>query len=289
MGKNIAAVVVTFNRLEFLKEVIQSLENQTIKPDRIIVVNNGSDDGTEEWLKSHDGLDVINQGNTGSSGGQYTGIKAAFETGCDWIWTMDDDVIPDKTCLEKLMKNIGKSRIHAPLRYNEKNEPFYNDVKKFNLTFPFKSIWRGVFNEEDIKQEYISAEGITFEGPLFHRSLVEEIGLPEKAFFIYGDDTEYFIRAKKAGFNLFIVRDARSFRKLPYLDPNDEFSWKHYYVIRNIIAIDVLHGNLPVRILRPFVYFLKWIVSSGNLKDLKVTFKAFKDGYFYKSDGNLPV
>ena len=75
----VAAVAVTFNRLEFLKELITSLKNQSRTPDEIIIVNNSSTDGTEEWLAEQDGLTVIKQGNTGSSGGQYTAYKTAYE------------------------------------------------------------------------------------------------------------------------------------------------------------------------------------------------------------------
>jgi GT2 family glycosyltransferase len=285
---NIIAVVVTYNRLELLKKVLESLRSQTLKPFKIIVVNNGSTDGTLEWLGNQDDLEIITQDNIGSSGGQFTGIKAAFESGEDWIWVMDDDVIPAGNCLENLVKEIGKNRIHAPLRYDKKNKPFHNDVKKFNISNPFRSIWDGVIDKDDIKKEFIKAEGITFEGPLFHRTLVEKIGLPEKEFFIYGDDTEFFIRAVKAGYKIYVIRDACSQRQLEYADPSEEFSWKHYYVIRNIIAIDVLHGNLGVRTLRPFAYLLKWIFTSKSFNDIKTTFKAFKDGYFYKS-GNQDI
>ena len=280
--RNIAAVVVTFNRLELLKEVVKGLREQTVSADKIIVVNNGSSDGTKEWLSEQNDLFVIEQANTGSSGGQYAGIKTAYEMGFDWIWTMDDDVVHEKNCLENLLENISENRIHAPLRYDVSGLPYYNDVKKFNLANPFRSLWQGVFKPEDITMQYIPAEGITFEGPLFHRSLIEQTGFPDKNFFIFADDTEFFIRAKKSKYNIFIVRDAKSNRKLPGVELTEKFSWKHYYIIRNIIAIDVMYGNLAVRILRPFGYFVKWILRCHGLKDIKVTIRAFRDGYFYK-------
>ncbi len=281
--EKIAAVVVTYNRLPYLKELIVALREQSRKPDEIIVVDNGSDDGTGDWLKAQEDLSVVTQENLGSSGGQYTGFETAFNRGFDWIWTMDDDVAPAKNCLERLLENIEEKRVHAPLRYDTDGEPFLNDVKRFNLTFPFKSIWRGVFTAEDIKKEYIAAEGITFEGPLFHRSLIEKIGLPEKDFFIHADDSDYFIRAKKAGYKIFVVRDALLRKKLPYKDPDKAFTWKHYYIIRNVAALDVLHGNLFVRVLRPFAYLIKWILAARNYNNLKTVLRAFRDAYFYKS------
>ena len=89
----VIAVVVTYNRLELLKRNISCLRRN--RPlDTILVVNNGSTDGTAQWLATQSGLHVINQENVGGSGGFYTGIREAFLQEADWIWCMDDDVFP---------------------------------------------------------------------------------------------------------------------------------------------------------------------------------------------------
>jgi GT2 family glycosyltransferase len=283
MNKSVSVVVVTFNRLDFLKDIINSLKEQTYRPDRIIVVNNSSTDGTGEWLAGQSGLVVIHQSNVGSSGGQYTGIKAAYESGSDFIWAMDDDVLPEKNCLEKLMEYAAEDAVYAPLRIADSGEVYINDTIKLNLDNPFSSIWTEIIGEEHLENELIPAEGITFEGPLMPREIVGKLGLPEKKFFIYADDTEYFARAVKAGIKAYLVRDARLHRRLPgYFDPT-EFGWKHYYMIRNIIAVDVLHGSPSVRWLRPFAYMASWLRRCRKPADIATTLRAFADGYFYKS------
>lgn len=279
----IASVIITYNRINFLKEIIDAVRNQSRKPDAIIVVNNSSSDGTLEWLNEQEDLIVVTQDNVGSSGGQFTGIKKAYDMGFDWIWTMDDDVVPDNHCLEILMDTEDPLIIRAPLRFTPVGIPFENDAISYNLSNPFRSIWNDLLSIELLKDSKISAVGITFEGPLFHRSLVEKIGLPEKKIFIFGDDTEFFIRASEAGWSSFVYRDAKLNRKLnPDSDPSN-FTWKTYYMVRNIIAIDILHGNLAVRIIRPFGYLLKWLFRAKTSSDRKIVLKAFKDGYFYKS------
>ena len=281
---SIAVTILTYNRLEFLKEIVHSIKNQTLKPDEILVINNSSTDGTAEWLETQEGLTVITQENVGSSGGQWRAFKEAYEKGHDWIWTMDDDVVPAVNCLETLMDDNNPKIVRTPLRYTYEGNPFFNDTLEVNLTNPFNSLWNKVYSESNLQDEKTEAVGITFEGPLFHRSVIEKIGLPEKDFFIYGDDTEFFIRAWKAGFRMFVYRDATMRRKLPYVSIPEEFNWKTYYMIRNIIAIDVLHGNLSVRLIRPFGYFIKWLTRAKNTGDLKTLLCAFKDGYFFKSN-----
>ena len=281
---SIAVTILTYNRLDFLKEIVYSIKNQTLKPDEIIVVNNSSTDGTTEWLEEQEELTVITQPNVGSSGGQWRALKEAHNKGHEWIWTMDDDVVPEQNCLELLMNDRIEKKIRAPLRFLNTGKPFFNDVLTVNLTNPFKSIWSTVYSEDNLNEEYTDAVGITFEGPVIHRSVIEKIGLPEKDFFIYGDDTEYFVRAWKADFDIVVYRDAVLNRKLHYQSIPDEFNWKTYYMIRNIIAIDRLHGNHAVRWLRPFGYFIKWLGRIHRFKDIFTVIKASIAGWFYKSN-----
>ena len=90
----ITAVVVTYNRLEKLKKVIESVRSQTASLLQILVVNNGSTDGSREWLESQNDIYLINQGNLGGAGGFNTGMKQAVLNGTDYVWIMDDDVYP---------------------------------------------------------------------------------------------------------------------------------------------------------------------------------------------------
>ena len=236
---DIAVGVVTYNRLELLKKVITGLRNQTVIPDKIFVINNSSTDGTEKWLLEQTDLTVIKQNNLGSSGGQYRSIKAMFDAGYEWIWIMDDDVVPVSDCLENLIDNISANEIRVPLRWGEDGAPFFFDTIEFNMKNPFKTIWTEILSKKYLENKVITAQGITFEGPIFHRSVMEKIGLPQKDFFIFADDTEYMMRAQKHGFKTMIMRDARLDRLLKLPDEN-KFSWKHYYIIRLSSLLELL-------------------------------------------------
>lgn len=280
----VAVAIVTYNRLDLLKKVIDGIRNLTKKPDLIIVVNNSSTDGTSQWLAEQNDIYVVTQPNVGSSGGQFTSIKTCYELGYEWIWIMDDDVVPRENCLAELYKHKSEKNVLAPLRYTPDGTPFINDTLEFNLSNPFASFWKKIISHNDLNQAVIIADGITFEGPFFHRYLVEKIGLPEKKFFIYADDTEYFIRAKKAAYTMKIIIAAEMDRLLNAPNLEAEFSWKNYYIIRNIMACDVMHSSLPVRIIRPIIYLFKWLMRAKNSDDSKTVWLAFIDGYFYKSE-----
>ena len=99
----VGIVVVTYNRLSLLKECIDALRHQTYKNFRIVIVNNGSTDGTCEWLSLQNDLIVISQENSGGAGGFYTGLKYVAEHAYDYCWFMDDDVICNVDALQELL------------------------------------------------------------------------------------------------------------------------------------------------------------------------------------------
>src|SRR5437868_301480 len=90
--KKIAVAVVTYNRLSFLKNCINSLKNQSYLWNKLIVINNSSTDGTSEWLSEQRDIYTINRPNEGSAGGFYTAVKYTCENNFDFVWLMDDDV-----------------------------------------------------------------------------------------------------------------------------------------------------------------------------------------------------
>lgn len=100
-----------------LKKTINSLRKQTYPIDNLCVINNGSTDGTYEWLLEQQDLTVIHQENLGGAGGFSRGVQYAYEDGADWIWMMDDDVYPESNCLEQLLKYKEHSLCLQSARY----------------------------------------------------------------------------------------------------------------------------------------------------------------------------
>ena len=101
MTGGIWAVVVTWNRRLLLEQCLQALMSQTRACDRVLVVDNASDDGTAERLAAWgDRITVLRlDRNTGGAGGFNAGVRAAVQGGADRIWLMDDDVLPEPCLL----------------------------------------------------------------------------------------------------------------------------------------------------------------------------------------------
>lgn len=231
---SVCAVVVTYNRLEFLKEGIQGILDQTAPPDKIIIVNNGSTDGTDAYLKTlhQPQIEIVTQENLGGAGGFHTGIKKAFEAGYEWIWVMDDDVEPFKDCLENLLKYKELSQCIHPLRIFSDN----NEVFKWEHYFDYRICMPVLHHNISLEnKDFCYVNTACFEGMLIHRDLVEKIGFPNKEYFIAGDDTEYGILANLHT-NVMYTKTAAMYRKRANISYKIR-PLQAYYEYRNIFLL----------------------------------------------------
>lgn len=183
---DVVAIVVTYNRLDMLKKCIASLNNQNSKCD-IMVINNGSTDETENWVKDQNVIYFNTGSNLGGAGGFNYGMRKAYELDYKYMWLMDDDCFPKKDALEKLLKadqllegNYGWLSSIA----------LWNDGKecKMNRQKLKKSFYK---YSEFLKDSIIQAEQATFVSLFIKREVVKKVGLPISDFFIWGDDIEY--------------------------------------------------------------------------------------------------
>ncbi|WP_370859158.1 glycosyltransferase family 2 protein [Phocaeicola plebeius] len=293
---NIIAVVVTYNRRELLKRNIACLRLNT-PVSSIVVVNNGSTDGTGAWLDEQEDLTVIHQENVGGSGGFYRGIQYAYQAGADWIWCMDDDVFPRPDCMEYLLPYTHEPGVGilAPRRLMA-GQIFTNDFQKVNLSNPFASMY-----QQKLKKQVVNGPvdicGTAFEGLCISRKAVAEIGLPNKELFIFCDDTDYCLRAVLAGFRILYIPSALMDKEKFFSNDNWEErsrkkKWKRFYQVRNSTYLSHHYGrNWWVRYLRGFNGMLGYLLVAlftcpfknvYTLNDVAKFWQAYRDGIHEK-------
>ncbi|MBK8611229.1 MAG: glycosyltransferase family 2 protein [Chitinophagaceae bacterium] len=223
----VIAVVVTYNRLALLAECITALRNQSRPLDAILVINNGSTDGTEAWLRDQPGISYYTQKNIGGAGGFSTAIKMGFEQGYEWIWCMDDDGTPKEDALENLLQAEPNELTLMNCAVIDKN-----DRKSF--------VWNtgGFKTLDEVKGNIIEGIGHPFNGTFINRRIIERVGVPKAKFFLWGDETEYYYRIVRIN-KIPVCTVASSIHYHPATafslkkDWDYTTGWKMYFYIRN--------------------------------------------------------
>lgn len=208
----IAAVVVTRNRSALLRKCLDAIARQTFPVAELLVIDNASTDDTQSVVAQAAGgpTYVRLEHNLGSSGGFYEGIRQGYEKGYDWFWVMDDDLIPEPDCLEKLTASPGFAEADTGIiaaavktpdgKLEERSRSRLLDIEAYRTV----KVCDAQENGNSVERINCS----TFLGLLVSRRAVERVGLPNKEFFISGDDLEYCVRIDKSGLKGYLVWDA---------------------------------------------------------------------------------
>ena len=192
---NVAAVVVTYNRLELLRQCVEALRAQTTACD-ILIVDNASTDGTAQWLTSQPDLHYRNTGsNLGGAGGFNHGMRWAVEADYDYVWVMDDDTLPQSDALEKLLEadsvlegNYGW--LSSVALWTDGSECKMNRQKLKKSFYEYSPL---------MKYGLVQAEQATFVSLFLRSETVCQFGLPIKEYYIWGDDIEFTRRIAVRG------------------------------------------------------------------------------------------
>lgn len=201
----IVAVIATYNRCSLLKRAINAVQQQTLKIDEIVVVNNASNDGTLELLESyHDDKSkftiITMPNNIGGAGAFYVGMEYAMKLDPDCILLQDDDGYLDPNCVEHLVNSMGCLDAVTPIIVDEKDFT--------QLAFDING---NTELEQFLDKETLPNILKPFNGLLLKAEVVQKIGLPIKKYFIWGDETEFRLRMEQHKFNYGTVVNARMF------------------------------------------------------------------------------
>jgi GT2 family glycosyltransferase len=251
---------VTFNRKHLLGTCLEAVRAQTAKCERVFIIDNASSDGTFEFLSAAGLLDELIEYvrlpvNTGSAGGFHEGMKRAHAAGYQWLWLMDDDGRPAPDCLERLLSCQEALDVIGPAVVRPEDPS--------RLTWGLRSVgpsgrfrtWRSITTYRDLLA--MSRDGVywgiaaLFNGVLIRREVPDAIGFVLDDLFIWGDENEYLMRCKEAGFRVGICVSA--FHHHAYASPRRSSRLKFYYLVRNTMYIHWRYGRIQLpALIRPF-------------------------------------
>jgi rhamnopyranosyl-N-acetylglucosaminyl-diphospho-decaprenol beta-1,3/1,4-galactofuranosyltransferase len=267
----ITAVIVTYRNPAMLKNLLEDLLDQTRVLLEIIVVDNSTDNGTADMIRTRfPGITYSKMPeNGGSAGGFREGIQRAVKR-ADYVLTLDDDVRMPVDAVEKLLEGF-----QAQERIDDRT----GAVRAAGRVHPF-----------DVPT---SMSLFAWRGTLIKRSAIVEVGLPESEYFLYADDLEYSLRLSEAGYHFFWIPASRiiecrnegkkSTRMMGGTIHYYGDAFRLYYAMRN--SIDAYRRHcLPGEAVRTILYgfkvmaFILIFAHKGSPARMKAILNGMHDG-----------
>jgi GT2 family glycosyltransferase len=206
MKKMVVCVVLNWRRPEDTVACIQSLLLSVYDNLRIVVVDNGSNDGSAALIEktfSHiDNLEVISlQENVGFSAGNNVGIRHALGMGADFVWILNNDTVVHREALTNLVKvledNPKAGAVGATLFHMDRPNVVQGGAGDISVVTGFSRGHHGVTANGEV--DYLCGASL-----VLRREAIEEVGLVDEGYFLYWEDSDLSLRLGVAGWQLFI-------------------------------------------------------------------------------------
>lgn len=259
----IVTVVLNTNRRADTLEALASLAGSTHRNQRVIVLDNASTDGSVEAIRqAFPDVEVIRlEENRGYAGNNNVGIRAALERGADWVLLLNEDAVVAPDCLENLVScdpthpEVG---ITGPVVYHSSDPGIIQSAGGRLGGSNWLPVHAGQ-NEPDRGQYAAGREVDWVSGCaiMLRREVIEQTGLLDERFFYYWEETDWCIRARRAGWKIRFVPQAKVWHKgvQPDYRPSPNVT---YYCTRNWFLLLEKH-RAPLNV---WAFVILWTVKA---------------------------
>jgi GT2 family glycosyltransferase len=237
----VAAVFVTYNRAALLRDSLTALAKSTRPVDEVIVVDNASSDDTAAMLASEfpEVVHVALASNTGAAGGFAAGLRTAESRGHAWAWLFNDDDHPRPEALGTMLQCLPE----LPQRTAMFASWLVEDTGKVAR---LGSGWRNrrlPLVDPPADGRPYPVDLLIFAGAMINTTAVREIGLPKAEYFMMWEEMEYCIRARRAGWAVYILPEPLV--ETLHVGAASAPPWRLYYQSRNHLAMALEHRSVP--------------------------------------------
>lgn len=246
----VTAIILNTNRRADTLECLASLAQSTYPRLSILVLDNASQDGSVEAIQQQfpqvEVLAVTE--NRGYAGNNNVGIAAALSRGADWVFVLNEDTVLDPGCIAHLVAagqadpQVG---MLGPMIYHASEPEVIQSAggmlgpRWCSTHLGQNQVDRGQFPQPH-RVEWVSGCAI-----FARRALIEQVGAIDQRFFYYWEETEWCLRARRAGWQVLHVPHARLWHKGVQRDyrPSPNVT---YYAVRNRLFMYALH-HAPIQ------------------------------------------
>jgi len=289
-------IIINYNQVQLTIDCIESLISSGADLSQIIIIDNASEDKSAEILNTYFGPTITIHElseNKGYPHGLNVGISIAVKKGADWFLLMNNDVIVDEIFLPELQKAINENpsaKLIGPaiLYYDQPKIVWYLGYKIIPGTLIGVRSFRGRKYNEKIPK-YVSIDVMHGCTMLVHKIVFDQIGLFDDSDIIYGDDADFSLRARNAGFLMIGASRAKIWHRIS-ATMGKEKPQTRYLRTRNTIAFYNRYSKgiskyimLIFTLLKTFVTLIKDIIMHREHLILPLC-NGFIDGWRLQKD-----
>lgn len=253
-------IVLCWNGWDDTRECLTSLRLVTYPRACVVVIDNGSTDGTAERVAAgFPEVDVVrNNSNLGFAGGNNVGIRRALAAGADYVALLNNDTVVDEGFLEPLLEAFRDPEVGAvspEIRYYDRPDRVWFSGGAINWRtgwayhLPIDPPRRGGPAETPI----VTGCCVVAPRHVFHR-----VGELDDRFFLIYEDTDWSVRATRAGYRAVVVPESRVLHKVSASFRRDMPSLGTFYFTRNGLLFVSKHAHQRIRVTIRFVWM--WVV-----------------------------
>ena len=276
----ISIVIPTFNRIGSLPRALDSALNQTYQPSEIIVVDNGSSDGTTKLLRErYPTIRLLIEKKLGVSAARNKGIRhSKFQ----WIALLDSDDAWDKTKLEKQKNALASSQDQFRLVHTD--EVWIRNGNKFNQMKKHQKFGGDIFNN------CLSLCCISPSSVLINKNIFKEVGYFDESLPVC-EDYDLWLKICSQEKILFINQKLT----LKYGGHKDQLSKTYWGMDRfriksleNLILNYKLKPDQKINAIKTIVKKLKIIVNGAYKRNNSSIINKYEEKLFYWKNINIP-
>jgi GT2 family glycosyltransferase len=269
-------VVLNYQGTRDTVHCIRRVREQDYPNYRVLVVDNGSPDGSEARLRDElPGETIMQRGrNLGYGDGNNLGIEMALAEGADFIWMVSPDVHVPPDCLSRLvtlMKQHPEIGICGPVVHAGGRAVTRWDLVE-RLGF---QVWAHSVRESALRSqpEYVETGFVEGGAMLIRSNVVRRVGAFRTDLFMYYEDCELSLRAKDAGWKVAICMSAHVSTRWNDGSRNQ----RYYYMTRNSIVLARLrHSHVWSAVARNLVLLPLYVLFKHQR--LSTSLRAVWDG-----------
>ncbi len=225
----VAAIVVNWKAREDTRECLQSLLRSSYTDMDVILIDNASADGSADYLRREfpGTLLIENPTNEGFARASNRGMTLALERGAQYLFLFNNDAVVDEHAVERLVDAVERSQdvglVGPKIFYFAEKDLIWSAGGEVNF-------WTGVTRHRGIRKRDSAefsvgrdVDYLTGCALMARREMVERVGLLDTTYEMYGEDADWCLRARKAGFRVVFVPEAMAWHKVS-LSSGGEFA-----------------------------------------------------------------